>query len=659
MANRHPLGWGPLRSAADTPAAGQQRWAAALAHAQALLAGSGLSTHWAGSQRFVLLHTGFELGAGFLAAWAAWRADASRCARLVVVAVVADALSRPLLQQAHAGIAADSALRPLADALAAQWPAATPDLHLLDFDGGQVRLMLAFGDAARVLPELVLQADAIWLHSAPPPSLPDAGWDAHRLRHLQRMAAPGCTLASTALATPLRQALSAAGFVLRPNDTDAGANAPSALTLGHFAPRHRSQPPPGRQAQPGVRSVAVVGAGLAGAAVANALARQGLQVTVLEREGAPAQQTSGNAGGLFHSVVHAQDGTHARWLRACALQAERVLRPLLASGQVAGAVCGLLRGEQQLDSLAMQALLEALALPAEHVQVRDAALPGRGSSGASGRVSDLIPAWFYPGGGWVAPAALVAHWLAAPGITLRCDIKVQRLVQHGRGWQLLDDGGSPLQQVDAVVLCNAHDAQRLLGEPGWPLRRVRGQTTLLRADTPGLSAAELPLAQPLADGGYALRLADGRLLCGAVSQPDDDEPALRDADHAVHLATLRRLTGWRGTVDPATLSGRVGWRLVCDDRLPLLGPVPAAATATGKPPGQCRQVPRQPGLWLFTALGSRGITQAALGGELLAAWLTGAPCPAASALLDALDPARFIVRQSRAADRAQALADGA
>jgi tRNA 5-methylaminomethyl-2-thiouridine biosynthesis bifunctional protein len=50
---------------------------------------------------------------------------------------------------------------------------------------------------------------------------------------------------------------------------------------------------------------------------------------------------------------------------------------------------------------------------------------------------------------------------------------------------------------------------------------------------------------------------------------------------------------------------------------------------------------------VFTALGSRGITQAALGGELLASWLTGAPMPAPASLLDALDPARFVARAQR------------
>jgi tRNA 5-methylaminomethyl-2-thiouridine biosynthesis bifunctional protein len=166
---------------------------------------------------------------------------------------------------------------------------------------------------------------------------------------------------------------------------------------------------------------------------------------------------------------------------------------------------------------------------------------------------------------------------------------------------------------------------------------------LLSAHLPG----QPDLPRPLADTGYVLQLADGRWLCGATSQADDEDSQLRAADHALNLATMRRLTGGAGPIE-AALDGRVGWRVQSADRLPLLGPVPVAEPAAGgRRLDQPRFVPRQPGLYVFTALGSRGITQAALGGELLASWLTGAPMPAPASLLDALDPARFVARAQR------------
>jgi tRNA 5-methylaminomethyl-2-thiouridine biosynthesis bifunctional protein len=62
---------------------------------------------------------------------------------------------------------------------------------------------------------------------------------------------------------------------------------------------------------------------------------------------------------------------------------------------------------------------------------------------------------------------------------------------------------------------------------------------------------------------------------------------------------------------------------------------------------QVRFVPRVPGLFVFTALGSRGITWSALGAETLASAITGAPAPLESSLLDAIDPGRFVARQVR------------
>jgi glycine/D-amino acid oxidase-like deaminating enzyme len=62
---------------------------------------------------------------------------------------------------------------------------------------------------------------------------------------------------------------------------------------------------------------------------------------------------------------------------------------------------------------------------------------------------------------------------------------------------------------------------------------------------------------------------------------------------------------------------------------------------------QPRLVPREPGLFLFSALGSRGISWSALGAQVLAALVTGAPSPIEASLLDAVDPARFQVRDAR------------
>ena len=205
------------------------------------------------------------------------------------------------------------------------------------------------------------------------------------------------------------------------------------------------------------------------------------------------------------------------------------------------------------------------------------------------------------------------------------------------------------------MLACAHELVPLLATHSdaahWPLGRSRGQVTWW----PPASAAATGLprpALPVASGGYLIAPPDGALLCGATNQLRDDGADVRDADHRANLQRVAELTGHavhEETAMQAGPQGRVGWRLMVDDRLPLLGPVPQpwAALAGVRRLEQPRCVPRVAGLYVLSALGSRGLSVAPLLGEALAAWITGSPQPLPASLLDAVDVARFVARRVR------------
>lgn len=628
------------------PAFGDVYHARAGAFAQArevFLAGNGLPARWRGRARFVVLETGFGLGNNFLATWAEWQADAQRCEHLVFVSVEKHPPTAADMARAHAASPAPG----LAAQLVAAWPPAAPGLHTLEFEAGRVTLLLALGDLVDWLPELQLEADAVYLDGfAPARNAPM--WDAHALRALARLAAPGATAATWSAARAVRDALAGAGFAAQRVPGFAGKREMTVATTHADATARRHGAPAGRRAQPAAREVVVVGAGLAGAAAAWALSRRGLRVTVLEAADQPATAGSGNPGGLFHGVVHAHDGAHAQLLRAAALRATQVYRPLVEAGVVPGAVNGLLRGAAGPGEAALAALAATVPPGYAHVLARDAASALAGCLLAG-------PAWLYPGGGWLSPGALARHWLGGPGVTLRTGVAVRSLRPVGPRWQAVGDGDAVLAEADAVVLAAAGATPALLAPhsdaPAWPWRRTRGQVTVV-ADP---AAAGLPRpALPVASGGYMLSLSaalGGGLLCGATSQAGDDDPAVRDADHRANLAQVAALTGVDLAVPEGLFeaTGRVGWRLGTDDRLPVLGGVPLPAGALQGLPrlAQPRHVPRVPGLYMLAGLGSRGITWAPLLGEVLAAGVTGAPLPLAGSLLDAVDAARFVARAAR------------
>ena len=596
------------------------------------LAGNGLPRRWARRAHFVILETGFGLGHNFLATWAAWRDDPQRCEHLWFLSVDRHPPLRRDLQQAHAHSPEPTLARDLVDA----WPLLTPDLHRREFAHGRVHLLLAFGDIAQWLPQWIAEVDAFYLDGFAPAKNP-AMWQPQLLRRLDRLAAPGATAATWSSARIVRDGLSAAGFEVQ---CGPGFDTKREMLHARHAPAHRAAPPAGRRHGGASADVSIVGAGLAGAAAARALAALGVRCRVFEAQPAVAQLGSGQPAGLLHGVVHAQDSPHTRWFRAAALRAQADLAPRLARGQVRGRLDGLLRLEQALDIASMRALLRAQALPPDYVQ----ALSADDSSARAG-CALARPAWLYPGGGWVEPASLVRSWLDDERIDVALNAPVQHVERDvADRWRLLAADGRTLSVCDQVVLANADGIASLSGQSMWPLVRSRGQVTILPA------APHWCPALPVAGDGYAIAWRDGQLLCGATSDPDDPTPALRVADHARNLAALRRLSGQVWPHDVNKLDGRVGWRVHARDRLPLVGgvPLPWSERTHALRQEQARFVARQPGLHVLAALGSRGLSQALLAGEVVAAIITGTPVPVGSALLDAVDAARFAARARRA-----------
>ncbi len=364
----------------------------------------------------------------------------------------------------------------------------------------------------------------------------------------------------------------------------------------------------------------IVGAGLAGCATASALAEQGRSSTLLEHAGAIATAGSGNAAGVFHGVVHASDGRHARFNRAAALEAGRAVRIAIERHGVAGGCGGLLRlARGGAGRAELAAIVARLGLPEDYARAVSA---DEASALAGSRID--APAWYYPDGGWVDPRGLARAYLERAGASaaLRLGTSVAALRRDGEAWALADASGAVVAHADIVVLANAGGALELLGAD-WPVRRVRGQVSAISAD--GSARPGLP-GLPLAGSGYVVPARNGRLWFGATAQPDDADASIRASDDTENLRRLAALLPDLATLP--VVAARTGFRWSSDDRLPLIGAVAAAtyaglsSAATAAGPGrfdQPRLIERAAGLFVFAALGSRGIAWSALGAQALAA----------------------------------------
>lgn len=603
-------------------------WLAQARHV--FLGGNDLPLAWRKREQFVVLETGFGLGLNFLATWQAWRNDPQRCARLHFVSVEKHPCARDRfadMQRQCLGEAPE--LLPLGDALQAQWPILTPGMHRLFFDDERVTLTLMFGDAATQMRKLSLQADALYLDGFAPTKNAEL-WEPHFLKVVTRLCKPGATLATWTVAAPVRDALrplrweliKAPGFGTK-RDMLRGR-------LHGYTPTTTPE-----------KHAVVIGAGIAGAAIAERLAVRGWRIELLERLPDIAGGASGNPVGLLHPMLAKDDNLAARLSRAGYFHALRLLAQLDTEVlDLRWQQCGILQLARDAEQEAAQRdTIDALQFPEDYASFVDSAQAAR----ASGHTVSA-GGWWYPAGAIVEPPSLCRALLRrhATAIDIRTSTSVERLEHDGKTWRVFDAPGQQIAESSTIIVANAFDAQRLLPQSGLPLHRMRGQITLIEQGT-------FPfLRHALCGNGYLTPDTLGIHALGATFESDDDDLRPREASHRENLQRLYELLPGQDVTrfDAVQLEGRVGFRTMAVDRMPVVGAVPDVERPL-KPGTRFRDVPRKPGLYALLALGSRGMCWGPLAAELLASQIAGEPLPLERDLVDALDPARFAIRTQR------------
>jgi tRNA 5-methylaminomethyl-2-thiouridine biosynthesis bifunctional protein len=590
--------------------------AGALAQARhVFLNGNGLPERWRNCERFTIVETGFGAGLNFLSAWKALREETAAVARLHFVSVEKHPFDRADLERIHA---MHPDLQELAGQLHMRYPPLLPGFHRLHFDNHRVTLTLLFGDAAAMLSELRARADAFFLDGFAPAKNPQM-WGGEIFAELARLANPNATIATYTVAGEVRHGLATAGFAV---EKRAGFAHKREMLCGRYSRPVRDIP------QQSERTAIVVGAGLAGTSCAHRLAARGWSVQLMERHHATAQEASGIPAGLVRPVFSLDWNTHSRFTAAAFFYAIRHQASLNEAGagtvRDQGGVLQLARDAIQFDK--QQRIVERFALPAELVRIVQAREASERAGAAVGG-----PGYWFPQAVWADPASMCRSNLAhsAVPVIVRYGREVAALRRVEGRWEVLDGAAEVLASASLVVLANAHAASRLSQASRLPLRSVRGQVSLMR------QRPDRDLRIAVCSEGYVTPAVGGLHCIGSSFNEDVLEPALRTEDHVANLRRLdAMLPGFGDGVTPETLGGRVAFRAMAIDRLPVLGSL-ADYDGSGV---------NEPALFACLALGSRGMTWAALAAEIVASAITGDPLPVEASLLKALAPSRFVRR---------------
>jgi tRNA 5-methylaminomethyl-2-thiouridine biosynthesis bifunctional protein len=589
---------------------------------------------WQQQAQWHVLETGFGLGLNFLATWHAWQQDPQRPQRLFFSAIEAWPVSAADIERSAQ---AWPEMQPLASKLAQAWRGLMPGLHRLVFEGGHVQLSLYIGPVDKMLREIDVAADSIYLDGFSPDVNPQM-WDLHTLKAVARLCRPGARVASWCVKRSVREDLAQCGFAVeRADGLPPKSHRLQAVFAPHWTPRTQLRQPT-RKAHH-ARDALVLGAGLSGSAVACSLARRGWQVRVLDAGQGVGAGASGLPAGLTVPHVSPDDSLLSRITRAGVRATVQRCAQLLQSGQdwqLSGALEHRVEGKRAMPKdAAWPPAAHEWSTPASPEQTMAAGLPEQAQT------------LWHRMAAWLQPRRLVQAQLTTPGVQVRWQAQVAQLrVQNGR-WQALNAQGNLLGEAPVLVIAGGYDTLELLKPftQAIAFNPLRGQISMGRMNTlPEGLRAKLP---PLPVNGHGSFITGVPLPAELGGQPAwylgstferaCTEPVLRSEDHAANHQRLATLLPdlsepMRPGFAPGHVLGWAGLRCTLPDRVPAVGAVDHE---------------KYPGLMVCAGMGARGISLSVLCGELMAAELEGEPLPLEPALAQRLKAERFNATKSK------------
>lgn len=540
------------------------------------LAGNNLPAAWQGAPRFCICETGFGTGLNILAAWKLFDDTTHEGQRLDFISIEKFPLSTLQIKEALEPWRPE--LGDYLDRMLAVYPMRVRGFHRVDL-APNVSLTLVFDDVRRALPEIEACVDAWFLDGFAPAKNPDM-WESVLYEQMARLSARGASFASFTAAGDVRRGLAANGFSV---EKQKGYGRKRDMIAGRYEGVGRAplSPP---------KSVAVVGAGIAGLAAAWHLQRAGICVRVYEAEASVAAKASGNICGVVNPKLTAQASAQSDYYTAAFAYARRFLKSL---DGIEYAPHGSLHLQLNEDKeRRFNGYIENLGWYPTHMMLVDAST----ASDIAG-VSIEKPCLYYPDAAAVSPVKL-------------CNTLAQGLdVVTGARIETLE-----MLEADAVVLANAADIKTFLDVP---IGRVRGQVTRLVPND-----VSRRLKTNLSYGGYLTPLmAGGVHMCGATFQPWGVSDEVLDEDHGHNIRSLMEAVPAIGR-DLTVAGGWTGFRASTKDRLPLVGQMGRVYVSAGH--------------------GSHGIISGLMAGAAIAQSLAGGPLPLGAGALACVDPKRFM-----------------
>ena len=565
---------------------------------------------------------GFGTGLNFLLSAKAWQGQLKT---LHYISFEKHPIRKNDLQKIHG---CWPALSDISSALLDNYPFLDAGIHTIDFPAFNTTLTLVFGDVLDYLPDMQFRANIWYLDGFAPAKNPDM-WTEKLWKPLARNTSDHGRITTFTAAGAVRRGLQTAGFDI---EKVKGYGRKRDMVIGILQNRPNPKPFDARHfpiphSAP-VKTAAVIGAGIAGCSLAEALTRRGIHVILIDKGGEPATGASGNPRAAVYPKLGVQKSSADQIYRQAFDYTVRLYQHLTGS---TFEPCGVFQIDRNDDIKTRHQKIAARRFDPNLVQYLDTDTV----TGLNLKQGGL----YFPHGGTVCPPDLCRALLDKTEKTGLLETRFSTCFEKS------DD-----IQTDIIILADA-DHINALPDTGWiPLEIVRGQVS----SWAGTNRSRA-LKTVICHKGYITPATSTHILGATFDKGATDTNEPLDTDHQRNLKQLfDELPFLKTDYNLDGLNGRRANRIATPDRLPLCGPIinyakfhtnfaalkTDAKTTFNTPPVYHEN------LYVLGALGSHGFTTAPWLADILAAHISGAPTPATTPLYNALSPTRFAMRKT-------------
>ena len=410
----------------------------------------------------------------------------------------------------------------------------------------------------------------------------------------------------------------------------------------------------------------VIGAGLAGCALARALVKAGFRCVLYDRHNAVASETSAVPCALIRPHVTKAEQTSTRYFGEAFDRIHTELKnEVLASEGV------VVKNSQANITASLSGVLQ---LVSDSSQWPENSYYSRLTKAEASQLTGTElagDALYFRQAGILNMHSLCNYWIGQCNDVNQQSAEfigqtaVHSLRRTADGWQLIGSDNQVINESPLVIIANAQVAGQLAETTHLPLQKSRGQISHFTSApnktvvTPGHIITGKCSVIPTSDGFWAgsthQRYNDSRQL-----STRDDQLNLQSAIELCPLLDQALVNSPDNTLATEKNASHswAGFRYSTPDRMPVVGAAPKVSwyrqNYAGLHHGRRRQKFPQPhfheGLYLLTGLGSRGALHSVYAAEILSSIISGtiqSSDDSDQTISRLLHPGRFIIRQLR------------